>query len=175
MRFFHPHGWFYLSATNPRPLMSSQYTKATTLKHSTLYPNVNILPPSPSPAPNVTFFGPTSNHRHKTWQTLRWKPCATLAISLWYTLNSIILTPVMSHTLISRNPRERMFVVQISLLIVTFLILTSQNLSLMQTNKEINPHPRIAPCVKCGVSSSSSSYATCWMLVHASTTSPGKA
>ena len=40
-----------------------------------------------------------------------------------------------------------MFVVQISLLIVTFLSLISQNLSLMQITKEINPHPRIAPCV----------------------------
>jgi hypothetical protein len=64
-----------------------------------------------------------------------------------YTLNSVISTPVMSHSLISRNPRERMFVVQISLHIVTFLSLISQNLSLMQTIKEVNPHPRIAPCV----------------------------
>ncbi len=40
-----------------------------------------------------------------------------------------------------------MFVVQISLLIVTFLSLISRNLSLMQTTKEVNPHPRIAPCV----------------------------
>ena len=40
-----------------------------------------------------------------------------------------------------------MFVVQISLFIVTFLSLISQNLSLMQTAKEVNPHPRIAPCV----------------------------
>jgi hypothetical protein len=52
-----------------------------------------------------------------------------------------------THSLISRNPRERMFVVQISLLIVTFLSLMPQNLSLMQTTKEVNPHPRIAPCV----------------------------
>ena len=40
-----------------------------------------------------------------------------------------------------------MFVVQIPLLIVTFLSLISQNLSLMQTIKEDNPHPRIMPCV----------------------------
>ena len=40
-----------------------------------------------------------------------------------------------------------MFIVQISLLIVTFLSLISQILSLMQTTKEVNPHPRIAPCV----------------------------
>ena len=40
-----------------------------------------------------------------------------------------------------------MFVVQISLLIVTFLSLISQNLSSIQTTKEVNPHPHIAPCV----------------------------
>jgi hypothetical protein len=51
------------------------------------------------------------------------------------------------HSLISWNPRERMFVVKISLLIFTFLSLMSQILSLMQTIKEGNPHPRIAPCV----------------------------
>jgi hypothetical protein len=38
-----------------------------------------------------------------------------------------------------------MFVVQISLLIVTFLSFVSQNLSLMLTMQEVNPHPRIAP------------------------------
>jgi hypothetical protein len=52
-----------------------------------------------------------------------------------------------THSLISQNPRERMFEVQISLLIVTFLSLISQNLSLMQITQEINPHPHIAPCV----------------------------
>jgi hypothetical protein len=52
-----------------------------------------------------------------------------------------------THSLISWNPRERMFVVQISLLIVTFLSLISQNVSKMQTTKEANPHPHIAPCV----------------------------
>jgi hypothetical protein len=40
-----------------------------------------------------------------------------------------------------------MFVVQISFLIVTFLSFISQILSLMQTIKEVNPHPRVAPCV----------------------------
>ena len=40
-----------------------------------------------------------------------------------------------------------MFVVQISLLIVTFLSLTSQIFSLMQASKENNPYPRITPCV----------------------------
>ena len=53
-----------------------------------------------------------------------------------------------THSLISRNPREHTFVVQISLLIVTFLSLISQKLSLMQSTKEVNPHPHIAPCVK---------------------------
>jgi hypothetical protein len=40
-----------------------------------------------------------------------------------------------------------MLVVQILLLIVTFLSLVSWNLSLLQTIQEVNPHPRIAPCV----------------------------
>jgi hypothetical protein len=40
-----------------------------------------------------------------------------------------------------------MFVVQISLLIVIVLSRISQNMSLMQATKEVNPHPRIAPCV----------------------------
>ena len=40
-----------------------------------------------------------------------------------------------------------MFVVQISLLIVTFLTLVSRILSLMQTTKETTPHPRIVPGV----------------------------
>ena len=52
-----------------------------------------------------------------------------------------------THSLISQNPREQMFVVQISLLIVTFLSLISQILPLMQTTKEVNPRPCIAPCV----------------------------
>ena len=39
-------------------------------------------------------------------------------------------------------------VVQISLLIITFLSLISWILSLMQTTKKVNPHPRIMPCVK---------------------------
>jgi hypothetical protein len=52
-----------------------------------------------------------------------------------------------THSLITRNPRERTCIVKISLLIVTFLSLISLTLSLMQTIKEVNPHPHIAPCV----------------------------
>jgi hypothetical protein len=52
-----------------------------------------------------------------------------------------------THSSTSRNLREWMFVVQISLFIVTFLSLISRNLSLIQTTKEVNPHPRTAPCV----------------------------
>ena len=52
-----------------------------------------------------------------------------------------------THSLISWKPRKQMFLVQISLLIVTFLSLISQNLSLMQATKEVNPHPCIALCV----------------------------
>ena len=43
-----------------------------------------------------------------------------------------------THSLVSQNPRERMLVVQISLLVVTFLSPISQNLSLMY-------HPRSQP------------------------------
>ena len=53
-----------------------------------------------------------------------------------------------TYSLISRNPREQMFAIRISFLIVTFLSLISQNLSLVQTTKEVNSYPRIAPCVK---------------------------
>ena len=84
-----------------------------------------------------------------------------------------------TRSLISWNARKWMSVVQISLLIVTFLSLISRILSSMQTIKEVNPHPSITPV--CGVWTSYSYpsscyyYATCWMLVHAYATSPGKA
>jgi hypothetical protein len=52
-----------------------------------------------------------------------------------------------THFLISLNPMEWIFVIQISLLIVTFLSLISQYLSLMQTTKEVNPRLHIVPCV----------------------------
>ena len=51
-----------------------------------------------------------------------------------------------THSEISQNPRERMFLVQILLFIVTFFSLISRILSLMQTTKEVNTHPCIAPC-----------------------------
>ena len=51
-----------------------------------------------------------------------------------------------TRSLMSQNPRERMFIVQISLLIVTILSLISQILSLMQTTKEVNPHPHCTMC-----------------------------
>ena len=57
-----------------------------------------------------------------------------------------------THSLISQNPRERMFVVRISLRIVTFLSLISRIFALLQATKDVNPHPRIAfmcPCVEC--------------------------
>ena len=51
------------------------------------------------------------------------------------------------HSLICQNPRELMFVVQISLLIVTILSFISQCLPLIQATKEVNPHPHVAPFV----------------------------
>ena len=57
-----------------------------------------------------------------------------------YAINSVnINLHNNTHSLSTRNPRERMFVVQISLLIVIFLSLIPQFLSLMQTIKEVNP------------------------------------
>ena len=84
-----------------------------------------------------------------------------------------------TQSLISQNPRERMFVVHSPFLIVTFVSLISWILSLMQATKEVHPHPHIAPCVNMlSVTPysypSSSSCATCWKLVHAYVTSPGK-
>ena len=52
-----------------------------------------------------------------------------------------------THSLISGNRREQMFIVQISFLIVTFLSLISLILLLIQTTKEVNPHPHIMACV----------------------------
>ena len=70
-------------------------------------------------------------------------------------------------SLISRNPRERMFIVQISFLIVTFLSLTSQNLWLCKPPKNSTHTLALCHVSKCGVSSSSSSFmplVECWCM-----------
>ena len=66
----------------------------------------------------------------------------------WYTLNSAISNPRnVTHSLISWNLRERMFVLQISLRVVTSLSLTSRNLSSMQTTQKNQPAP--SHCAMC--------------------------
>ena len=78
-----------------------------------------------------------------------------------------------THSLISQNPRERTFVVQISLFNITCFSLILHfchkcNLPKKSTHTLALRHV-------CGVSpSSSSSSATCWMLVHAYAISPMK-
>ena len=82
-----------------------------------------------------------------------------------------------THSLISWNPRERMSIVQIPLLIVTFLSLISRILSLMPTTKEVIPRPRIAPCVNMWSAIFFFFFFLCHllMLVRAYSTLPGKA
>ena len=82
----------------------------------------------------------------RPWQGLALERC-DIAQGVYYTLNSVI----------SRKPTERLFVVQISLLSVTFFSLISWILSLMETTEEINPHPQIASICRVASSSSSSS------------------
>ena len=66
----------------------------------------------------------------------------------FYILNFVISTFIMSHTFqYPKTLGNGSFVVQVSLLIVTFLSFTSRNLSIMQTTKEVSPHPHIASCV----------------------------
>jgi hypothetical protein len=74
------------------------------------------------------------------------------------------------------QPTPSHCIVQISLLIVTFLSLISQNLSLMQTTKEVNPYHRIAPRFNMW-SVFFFFFSLCHLLnvVHAFATSPGKA
>ena len=72
---------------------------------------------------------------------------SSLIINMHKNPECYILNSVISTSIISQNPRERRFAVQISLLIVTFLSLISRSLSLMQATKEVNIHTRIAPCV----------------------------
>jgi hypothetical protein len=68
-----------------------------------------------------------------------------------------------------------MFVVQFSFLVI-FPSLVSRSLSLMQTPKKSTHTLALRHVSACGVSSSlTSSYVTCWVLVHAYATSPGKA
>ena len=75
-------------------------------------------------------------------------------MSLWYICSHVhpklhnINPHNVTHSLISQSHGECMFVVQIPLLIVTLLSLISRNLSSMQTTKEVDPYPRIMPCVK---------------------------
>ena len=52
-----------------------------------------------------------------------------------------------THSLVSQNPRERMFIVQISFLIVIFLFIISCNLLSMQTTKEVKHTP--SHCAVC--------------------------
>jgi hypothetical protein len=62
-----------------------------------------------------------------------------------YTLDYVKSTSIMSLSL--KYPKTlgtRMFVLQISLLVVTFLSLISWILSILQITQEVNPHPRIA-------------------------------
>ena len=85
-----------------------------------------------------------------------------------------------THSLISRNSRERMFVVQISLLIVTFLSPNISNFVINANHQRSQPTPlHCAMCqyVECHfliVILLLSSYATCWMLVHAYAALPGR-
>ena len=80
-----------------------------------------------------------------------------------------------THSLISQNLKDQMFVIQISLLIVTFLSLVSWFCHYCKPTKKSTHTLALCRVSICAVSSSSSSYATCWLLVHAYVTSPGKA
>ena len=52
-----------------------------------------------------------------------------------------------THSLISQKPREHMAQFKSHSLLSHFSPLYHKILSLMQTTKEVNPHPHIAPCV----------------------------
>ena len=80
-----------------------------------------------------------------------------------------------TRSLTSRNHRERIFTVQISLLIVTYLSLTSRICHWCKPPKKSTHTLALLHVSTCGVSSSSSSSATCWMLVHAYATLSRKA
>ena len=78
-----------------------------------------------------------------------------------------------THLLISQNPKERMFVVQISLLIVTILSLISQLLSKCKPLKKSTNSLAVHHVSICEASPSCF-HATYSMLVHSYATSPGK-
>ena len=97
---------------------------------------------------NVEWKPPTSTKVLSYYSSMKYRVKAGWPIH-WYTYHKLcnVNPHNVTHSLISRKPREWIFVVQISLLIVIFLSLISQNLSIMQTTKEVNPHPCIVPCV----------------------------
>ena len=83
------------------------------------------------------------------------------------TMNSVISNLCnVTHSLISWNLMERMFLVQISLLIATFLSLISRGFVITAHHHRGSTHTLALRRVPiCGVSSSSSSsYATCWIV-----------
>ena len=57
-----------------------------------------------------------------------------------YAIKFVASTSIMPHPLISQNPRERVFLVQISLLIVKFISLISWDLPLTQTTPKNSTH-----------------------------------
>jgi hypothetical protein len=80
-----------------------------------------------------------------------------------------------THSLISWNPRERMFVVQISLLVVTFSLHCITKFVINANHQRSKPTPsHCAMCqhVECHLLIL---LTTCWMLVHVSATLPGNA
>ena len=102
-------------------------------------------------------------HTHNNWFLKLW--------GVHPTLRNINLHNIM-YSLISRNPREWMFLVQISLLIVTLLSLVSRFFCHWSKPSKKSIHTlALRRVLICGVSSSSSS----WMLVHAYATSSRKA
>jgi hypothetical protein len=81
---------------------------------------------------------------YSTWQVHL--KISTFSTTLHPKLRNINLHNV-TQSLMSGNPREGTFVLQISLLVVTFLFLISWNLSLMQTTKNSQPTP--SHCAMC--------------------------
>ena len=124
-------------------------------------------------------FGLSQSHGHGSWLV-----CA-VSLTIWrlgvhFTLRNVNPHNI-THSPISWNPRERMFVVQISLLTVTFLSLIWRMLSLIQPPEKSThtlalhhvPIHGVSPSQSYS-SSSPPSYVTSWMSVHAYTTLPGK-